>query len=686
MSGTLRVLVVEDSDIDAKLNVAALRQAGHQVEFERVDAADAMRAALVRATWHVITCDWAMPGFSAPAALTLLKESGLDIPFIIVSGTVGEELAVDAMRAGAHDYVIKDRLARLAPAVERELRDARTRAEQRQAAADLVASEARYRRIVENTNQGVWVMDVEGKTTFLNQRMAHLLGSTVGDVMGRSPTEFIDIEGSGRLMSASDVHKAGASNQEEVRFVRSDGSFIETLLESNPVVDAAGQYAGAFAMVMDITDRKRAEASLRISEERFRCLWESGIILIAITDIDDRIVDVNEGLERRLGYSREELVSGHMRWSDITPPEWMEADRNAKEQLQSAGVAAAWEKELIAKDGKRVPILSGAVMLGGVEAIAIAIDLSERKRVDKALYERMKSSALTADVGVALTHQDTLSTMAQKCTEAIVKHLGAAFARIWTLEPGSSVLELQASAGMYTHLTGAHARVPVGQFKIGMIAEKRQPHFTNDVQNDPRVGDPAWAAREGLIAFAGYPLIAGGDLVGVVAMFSREILTDTALEGLRTVADAIAVGIRRNRAEAAKESLEAQLRQAQKLEAIGSLAGGVAHDFNNILSVILSYSEFIKSDLEPGHELLGDVEEINAAALRAAGLTRQLLAFSRQQVLQPRVLNLNEVVRDLKSMLRRLLSEDIELEITGDPMIGNVHADPGQIEQVLMNL
>jgi PAS domain S-box-containing protein len=685
MRDGLRVLVIEDSQADAKLVVAALRRGGHTFEFERVDSEAAMRSALACGTWDIITCDWAMPGFSAPVALSVLKDSGLDIPFIIVSGTVGEELAVDAMRAGANDYVIKDRLARLAPAVDRELRDAQVRRAQRRAAADLRASEERYRRIVENTNQGVWVMDLEGRTTFLNERMAQLLGCTVSDVIGHSPAEFLDDAGRSRLVAGVERHRMGLSQQDEVRFLRADGSWIFALLESTPLVDAEGRHAGAFAMVMDITDRRKAEASLRLSEARFRGLWESGIVLITTSDLTGTILDVNEAFARVLGYSRDEMISGRVRWQDLTPPEWAGGDESALSQLATRGVASTWEKEVIAKDGRRVPILAGAVMLDDRECIAIGIDLTERKLVDRALYERMKSAALTAEVGIALGHEESLQGMLRSCTEAIVKHLGAAFARIWTVDGRATVLELQASAGMYTHVDGAHARVPVGKFKIGRIAQDREPHLTNDVQHDPWIGDPAWASRERMVAFAGYPLIVGSELIGVVAMFAREPLSDAAFQGLRSIADAIAVGIQRKRAESLKDALEAQLRQAQKLEAIGSLAGGVAHDFNNILSVILSYSEMMKSDLEPGHAMIGDVDEINSAALRAANLTRQLLAFSRQQVLQPSVLDLNEVVRDLKSMLRRLLSEDVELVINAEAA-GNVHADPGQIEQVLMNL
>jgi len=174
-------------------------------------------------------------------------------------------------------------------------------------------------------------------------------------------------------------------------------------------------------------------------------------------------------------------------------------------------------------------------------------------------------AALAADVLAALTSATSIQVALQGCAQAIVDRAGAAFARVWTLNELDRVLELRASAGMYTHLDGDHSRVPVGRFKIGLIAEERLPHLTNDVPGDPRVSDPAWAAAEGMVSFAGYPLLTDGRLVGVVALFARHPLSDDTLAALAGIADALAVGIDRDRANEDRERLLGQLESQRTL-------------------------------------------------------------------------------------------------------------------------
>ncbi len=163
--------------------------------------------------------------------------------------------------------------------------------------------------------------------------------------------------------------------------------------------------------------------------------------------------------------------------------------------------------------------------------------------------EQNRLAQLNADVSLALVESNSLKDILHLCAEAVVRHLDAAFARIWTFNEAENILELQASAGIYTHTDGAHASVPVGQFKIGLIAAERKPHLTNQVVGDERVANQEWAKRERMVSFAGYPLVVEQKLVGVIGMFSRRALDETIIGALASVANIVALGIERKRAE-----------------------------------------------------------------------------------------------------------------------------------------
>jgi PAS domain S-box-containing protein len=179
----------------------------------------------------------------------------------------------------------------------------------------------------------------------------------------------------------------------------------------------------------------------------------------------------------------------------------------------------------------------------------MASDSSENESAQRALAERMRLAQLSADVGIALTSSAPLGEILGRCAKALVDHLHAAFARIWTVNERDNMLVLQASEGLYTHKDGPHSRVPVGEFKIGLIAQERKPHLTNSVIGDKRIDDQEWAKREGMVAFAGYPLIVGDRLVGVMAIFGREPLSGATLDAMDAVSHGIAVGIDRKRSE-----------------------------------------------------------------------------------------------------------------------------------------
>ncbi len=186
------------------------------------------------------------------------------------------------------------------------------------------------------------------------------------------------------------------------------------------------------------------------------------------------------------------------------------------------------------------------------------------------MAERARLASLAADVGVALTGADTLPGILQPCAEALVRHLGASFARIWTLNEAENVLELRASAGIYTRTDGTFSRVPVvGRFKLGLIAQERRPYLTNDVLNDPLIHDPEWARREGMVASAGHPLMVQDRVVGVMILFARQPLPETTLKALASVADEIALGIERVRKEEALRESEERFRGTFENAAVG---------------------------------------------------------------------------------------------------------------------
>jgi two-component system cell cycle sensor histidine kinase/response regulator CckA len=388
-SGPIRILHVEDSLRDADLLRETLAADGLACEIVRVDTKSAYAQALSCGQFDLIVCDYTLPSFRGEEALALASSGCPDTPFLFLSGTIGEEKAVEALKSGATDYVLKDNLTRLPASVRRALREARERAGRREAEGALRASEERYRRLFERNLAGVFRSSVDGRILECNQAFAHILGYDTQEEMLAVP--------------ASDLYPDPSDREAALRRIQQEGSLIG----------------------FETCFRRRDGTPIWILEN------------VTLLDTD--------------------------------------GDGNA--------------------------VLEGTL-----------IDITERKR------------------------------------------------------------------------------------------------------------------------------------------------------------------------------LEEQVLQSQKMEAIGRLAGGVAHDFNNVLTAILGYSDLLTGSLPPASPLREDVEEIRKAADRAAALTRQLLAFSRKQVLVPELLNLNLLIHDVEKMLRRVIGEDIEIRTRCDPALGRVRGDPGQLGQVLVNL
>jgi len=348
------------------------------------------------------------------------------------------------------------------------------------------------------------------------------------------------------------------------------------------------------------------------------------------------IKDANDRLLEMVGYTRAEFEAGAVGWQTLTASGWENADEYIGQQVATRGFCPAVEKEFLHKDGRRVAVnVTVAIMEGdGGDAVTLVEDITERKQHEKEVLRLATAVEQTAD-SIVITD-----------TNGNIQYVNPAFERITgyakeeALGKTPSILKSgKTDLGTYEELWQT---ITKGKVWSGQLLNKKKDGtlFEERVTISP--------VRD-----------ASGDIVNYIAV--KQDITQ-------------------------QLQLEQQLRQSQRLEAIGQLAGGVAHDFNNLLTAILGYSDLTLAKLEAGNPLINNLREIKKAGERAAGLTRQLLAFSRKQMLAPRVLDLNSIVSDLNKMLRRLIGEDIELVTKFGVNLGSIKADPTQVEQVIMNL
>ncbi len=270
--------MVEDSENDAMLLRIELERAGYRPHCARVETSSAMIEAFQHQSWDLVIADYVMPRFNGLAALALTKQRGLDLPFIIVSGHITDDTAVAAMKAGAHDYVMKDNLARLGPAVERELREAEVRRERRRAEEKLKAESAFRQAIERSVPSGITAVDLDGRQTYVNPAFCKLVGWTEEELVGaRPPFKYWppeDLDAIGNAL-AGVAGGNGSPGGIELRFRHRNNRRIDVLLQITPLSDSFGNISGWVSSVSDITERKRAEVRLAAEHAITRILTDA---------------------------------------------------------------------------------------------------------------------------------------------------------------------------------------------------------------------------------------------------------------------------------------------------------------------------------------------------------------------------------------------------------------------------
>ena len=647
MTSAFRVLLVEDTESDAKLIALELRKASPHLEITRVDTADAMRAALGGVAWEIVLSDWSMPEFSAPAALAVLREKNLDVPFIIVSGTIGEEHAVEAMRAGAHDFILKDKLGRLRPAIERALRDGEERAARRhaedalrQSEEALRASEARTSRLLKASRVGLWDWDLATREVYFSPEWKAQLGYADDELPNRFEEWSTRVHPSDlqpTLAAVEAYHRtAGTTYDVEFRMRHKDGSWRWISARADLVRDAKGTATRMMGSHVDITERREADLS-------FQAIFEGSPVGILQTDASKVFVRANAAFCRFVEYSAGELEG--MSVFDLTHPEDRAMTQEGYRKFESTDdVLTNFDKRCVTKSGRVVwgRVSSRSVSLAaGNHFVTVVEDITEMKAAQSLL----------------------------DATQAIGK-IGN-----WSFDLNTHWLTWSKE-----HFEIFEIPSPQSQDALYLLYRSRI--HPDDVASLDEVVERAKKTGQGF-TYLHRVVLEDGRLkhvegIGAVTLDST---------GMAVVVSGTCQDItERKRVEEERAQLEAQLHHAQKMDSVGRLAGGVAHDFNNMLGVILANTELALEHVDPASSLKEDLEEVRKAAVRSAALTRQLLAFARKQATAPAVLDVNDRVEEILAMLRRLLGENIQLARLAAADVWPVYMDASQLDQVLTNL
>jgi two-component system sensor histidine kinase/response regulator len=475
----------------------------------------------------------------------------------------------------------------------------------------------------------------------------------------------------------------------------------------------------------EVRTRQLAETDARNSRARNDAILEVALDPVILMDEAGHIVQFNPAAERTFGYSAAEAVGIELS-ALIVPADKQAAHRAGLAPYLKAGQTALLNRRLelaaVRKGGHQFPVevaiapisSDGSAMFAGYLR-----DITERRQAEAALAERMSLASLTAAVGLALTRGAELRAMLQLCAEALIQHLDGGVARIWTLNEGEAMLELQASAGMRAGFDQARSRVPVGHFAIGTIAADRHPRLDDAINVDPQIGDPDWVRDEGMVAFAGYPLLLDSKLVGVMALYARHEFSPSARDAMAVVADGIALGIDRKRAERELARYTWDLEKAHKTErqnaeqlatlvdqlretqrqaeaatrAKSDFLASMSHELRTPLNAIILYSELLQDEAQDeGHQRsIADLQRIQSAGKHLLELINDILDLSKieagKMVLSIETFGVRAMIDELIDTVGPVVQQNNNtLTVNCSDDLGTMSADLMKTRQILLNL
>jgi PAS domain S-box-containing protein len=566
---------------------------------------------------------------------------------IRMRGQVAGALSLYLARASVFDAEVVGQIEGLADDIGFALESMDARREKEEAARALRESNIFLEALVKSAPLAVFTLKPDGRVGGIwNPAAERMFGWTREEAIG-SPLPFVppDRQDEFRALRMRVLAGEWFSNVEVTRR-RRDGSPIEISIATAPIRGPDGRVVDMISVIADVTERKRMEAALRESEARFKRLAENAPdVIYRYRVAPDRALEyVNPVITGIAGYRPEEFYADPDLLSKIMHPEDRHlVDEAVRGELPpGAPVLMRW----FHKDGSLIWTEIRNIGVHDAEGRVVALE-----GISRDVTQRVKAEETLRQLSAAV--EQSPASVVITDTAGNIEYVNPAFTRLTGYSP--------------EEVKGQNPRI----LKSGELPRKTYEELWKTITSGAEWrGEMLNRKKNGELYWEYASISAIVDEQGRPTRFLavKEDITE------------------RKRAEDELHRTQEQLLQSQKIEAVGRLAGGVAHDFNNLLGVIIGHAELAQSTVPPPHPARARLEQVLAASLRAADLTRQLLAFSRRQVLQPRVLDLNSVVRDTEKLLRRLIGEDVELVARLAPDLGRVKVDPGQVTQVLMNL